>query len=974
MSSFLIQGLLFAVAFSWAGSYTAFMLDDFGGAETDSLQVDTGLSTGLRVGVETSLFLKVLDTALNDATTESGSYENYGANPLVVATEDGSFRALYLHYYNVSGGPDPSANHHYLWSVDLLNKTLSNQITAGTNNFHYKDVYADIYASGDKPNPVPVFAHFEANSSRWLALWSNDTVKSGPVVYSTWNDPYPTGATYFHFLKWPSGAYLRGTVLDFNYLRVAFAALDDRMEDVVCIHGPSRTQTTYGNTAKIFVRWERPTDTSIYAIDSQAVSSGTSSAHVGLYHVAVAVDSDKRVLAGWTNYSAQTLYLQAYDSSYSSGTITRLGSLTSFPSTLDTGLTTMDTLYRNFAIQNLQEDLFLVAYARSNQICYRMVDISGGAPSVSSETVVSLAGERCRFPDIAVNQNWVAFSFFRDTTDGKIPEAVVFRRSGTTLTDSMVVSYGRVTFNTLADGYATPMSTTSNSRYQHVRHLSQPGRVAVALDSAGALLLGFNQERNARLAGYRNCDVYFDTATWFSQALDLRGDSVDYTMESGDSVRFLSTSLSGTSTTYAQLLLSRNDTLVATPGSTAYEASATWRYRIQMARVDSFTTPEVTSAQIVWNLQPRKPQITGVRVGTSQSSLQSFSETTRYDVVNRRDSVWVFFSAWDLDNPADLTLHVRTSYVSPRNGVAQSFSFSQDVSGLTRTGDGSFSGTLLISPQDLLADSLVLSFSAQDSLWEGDARPLLLRYLNKLPSDALRILWKDGQGGSLDSAVTTGAVVRVQMDDSALVKVSASDSNDASLTVSWTISGLSGSNQSGSTTLSLTDTARIWIPWDLYDRNPANLPEGDSLELTPDTLTLSIQDPDTTLSQMLRFLPNHKPRLDSVSAVGFYQDGEYRDTLVGRWRHGDDPSYLTVPPGVPVRLIRHVREVDRVNGDSFSGVWQVLLQDTTDKTLWQIDTSATGDTLLYSFPSNPETQLAMLRLVETDLSGTMTED
>lgn len=980
--------LLLAVVglqFAQAGNFSNTPATDFGNTVSDSSQIAPDLSDSLSLGIDFLLFHQMLDTALNQAKPDGAAAapkasNSFGSAPLVGVGPNGLFRAVFLQYYRATAGVLPYNNNHYVFDIDPMVSTMQMVDTIGRNNHKAGTLYQNFYA-GASINSTPITPEYYSVGNRWAALWSNNYNRQGPLARAHWSYPRPTG-TDAHFVCKPSAA-LPAAPVDPSYygcvmgtipaltpggtfsipLRASFAPLDSTMDELVTIIGPFRGYVEGAqNSYTVHVRWESISTPMIYAVDSFTVPT-----KAGLYHVAVAADSLKQSVIAWVDSAGTTLSIQAYHNTFAttSGAALRRGASVQVSTGLSISTTRSDTLDRNFNIRSIAENIFLITYARSNHIYYRQIDISSGASVLGPETQVSNAGDPCKYPDLAASGTHVAFAYARVGASGNRPEIVRYALSGTTLSNPVRVLYSGnpATFFTVGDNVLAANLDMATA-------LSHAGRVAVAVDTLGRVLVGFNQERNARAVAYRDRDVFFTSGTFTSRPITLGVSAV----QAGDSVQFGAYSLQGTQTNLVDFALLRNGSAMQDPPSGPFEASATFRYRLTLSRIDSFSTPSVTRTALSWNMQPRKPTIQGLRVGNISSTYQNFSATTRYDVVNRRDTVHLYLTAFDLDRPSSLQMHVRTVSVSPRNGIPQTFSWSADTVLQNSAADGSFTLHYVIPPLDLVADSLVLQFQTEDSAWASPRQSIVFRYRNLTPTDQMRIVWKSGLGATLDSAANSGKSIRVQMNDSALVKVWMSDANDTQGVVLFEVRDASGRIRMDSSTITLPDTARFRIPLDPLDRDPGRIPGGDSLETSPDTLYITLRDPDTLLTRKLIFIPNHAPRLDSLSVAGYFRNSQYTDSLISRWRRTSNGNYLGVIPGVPVVLKTHGQDVDVIHKDAFVRQWQVLLQDTLDKRIWNVALTSTADSLSYQFPLNPSKQRAKVVVRLTDLTGARTFD
>lgn len=968
-----LLAILITSVISMAGSRNVSIATDFSGVLGDSSHVNDDWSAGLGIGVEATLFLQKMDTTLNsfnyEATTLAPAASNtFGSQPLVDVTDAGDFRSLHLRYYtDLSNNAKPWNNFHYVSSIDLESGTLQVVDTAGRSNFKYSTpMYTAFYESNPlQPNVAPVYTDFYTRSSDWVAQWSNDTVRMGPMARYHSSYPKPTGLDA-HFLMGPQGAlpalpktgassydYLRGTLnIPRHYLRTTFANVGQTTDTVVTIHGPHRGFSAGVNSVTTTLRWESLRNPMILAIDSHSVPTIN-----GNYQLGVASDANSRVLAAWSDVTGQHLSLQAYDNDFADGSVTRLGGTLALPATLDIGTSRTDSLNQNFHIRALAPNTFILTYAAGGVIYAQRIDISAGASLVGPAVQVSLSGGTCSFPDLSLNSKYAAFSYYRDLGAGKVPEVVRYKVSGGVFSDSLVKSYsgGALTFNTVLN--QVPARDQDNAIAIH-----NSGRVSVAVDTAGRTAIAFNQERNARLVAYTNRKVYYSSADWLSQVFDLRGSGVTYPFMLGDSARFTSATLLGTHTSQAALQLERNGVALPALGNSPFDATGSFRYRVAITRLDSFTTPLITSASLAWNIQPRMPAVTSFEIG---SAIVPFQQGERFDVLNRRDTVKIHLLLYDLDNPATLALRVRTLQVDPATGKAASFVLTAD-STVVGNGDGSYTKTFIIPPLDIEVDTLELGISSSDGQWSSDTLSVFLRYRNPLPTASMEVQWKSGNGTLLDSALSDGRSIRVQVNDSALIRVMPIDQNDDSVTVVWEFKDAGGLLRKDSVKVANLDTAQFYSPRDLLDHQTLPLVGVDSLQLDPDTLYLYCRDGDGSTTYKLILIPNHKPQLDTVSS--------YLDTLLGRWKVGDASRSLFVAPGTPIQMQIAPREVDEANGDVASIQWEVLLQNPANKSVWFVDTTTTFDTLTYNFPENPQIQLARLRIVLTDRTGAVSQD
>lgn len=963
--------LLAASVITIAGSRNVSIATDFSGALGDSSHVNDDWSAGLGIGVEATLFLQKMDTTLNSynfepTTLVPAASNTFGSQPIVDVNDAGDFHSLHLRYYtDLSNNAKPWNNFHYVSAIDLENGSMQVIDTAGRSNFKYSTpMYTAFYDAS--LNTAPVFTDFYYRNSDWVAQWSNDAIKLGPMARYHSSYLKPTGLDA-HFLMGPQGAvpalpktgsstddYLRGILNGTdNYLRATFSAVGKTADTVVTLTGPHRGfKNSSANSLKATLRWESVRIPMILAIDSHSLP-----ALKGNYQLGVASDANSRVLAAWSDATGQSLTLQAYDNDFADGSVTRLGGTLSIPVTLNIGTSRTDSLNQNFHIRALAPNTFVLTYAANGIIYAQQIDISAGASLVGPAVQISLPGGTCSFPDLSLNSKYAAFSYYRDLGAGKVPEVVRYKVSGGAFSDSLVKTYsgGALTFNTILN--QVPTIDQDNAMAVHTS-----GRVSVAVDTAGRTAIAFNQERNARLVAFTNRKVYYSSADWLSQTFELRGSGVTYPFLLGDSARFTSVSLLGTLTNNATLQLERNGVALPAQGVGPFDATGAFRYRVAINRPDSFTTPLITSASLAWNIKPRLPEVTHFEIG---STTVPFQQGERFDVLNRRDTVKIHLLLYDLDNPANLALRVRTLQVDPATGKAASFNLTAD-STIVGNGDGTYTKILIIPPLDIEVDTLELGVSSFDGQWSSDTLSVFLRYRNPLPTANMEVQWKSGNGTLLDSVVSDGHSIRIQVNDSALVRVMPLDLNDDSVTVVWEFRDVSGLLRKDSVKVANLDTALLFSPRDLLDHQNAPLVGTDSLQLDTDTLYLYCRDGDGTATYRLLLIPNHDPQLDTVAS--------YLDTLLGRWIVGDASRSLFVAPGTPMLMQISPREVDEINGDVARVQWEVLLQDPANKSVWFVDTTTTLDTLTYSFPENPQIQLARLRVVLTDRTGVVSQD
>jgi|GEM_PF-5613980 len=980
--------LLLLCSASWAGTHFADVLTDWAGSPGDTATVDTNQwkLDSLAIAVDSVVFMQALDTALN--TIQGGI--NFGATPLVGVGTGGMFRVLFLQYPQTAI-TDPANNYLYVASADLFNQTLGITDVAGINIFSGSSFYAQHYYGFSPPDvraSVPSFMDFYSDDSRWAGQWSNDLTSYGPSSRANSSFIVPTGQDFanLNVLMAPGSCalpcapvsvgsiksyeYLRGAHygVDPIYLRMSFAPLNNTFNQFVTIHSPHGPyDNTTNNIQKIKMRWEQLSPSLILALDSFDVP-----ALKGLYHVNVAADTaTQHAVMGYTDATGATLKLQAYDKP-SGGAVARFSGQYTVVNSLDSKASFTDTMSRNFNLRSLGSDYFLLVYGSGNRIHATTLHINSGSGVVfDSDTIVSPIGINCQFPDLSVNANYVGIAYMRTDAGAIRPEILRFKRNGNALLNDIANPAFVQAYQGPALTFATIASGIPGGSVPHVKALHMPGRASVAIDTNGNAALAFNQERNARLVGYRDRKIYSPTADWTSKPFALSA----FPLLVGDSVHFTSATTTPANPTKVQVQLLRSGVVLAPAGSAnAYDATGAFHYTLTLSRIDSFKTPAVASTNINWNIQPRKPSINFIRVGAATNPMQIFDSNTTYDVINRKDTVRLFCSAWDLDNPASLIYHVRTTSVSPRNGVAQVYVYSKDSTLVNSANNSSYTFEVVIPPLTLEADLLALSVYTDDGSWGSPRVPVNLRYHDLYPTEGMRILWKNGVGILKDSAVVDGNAVRVQMNDSALVKVGVLDGNDATLQLSWVIHNSRGTIKTGLATVPSGDTAQIRIPWDHLDRDPRVILGPDAIKLVIDTLTVTITDPDTSYMRQLAFIPNHLPQLDSISITGIERQGVFNDTLLGRWRASQAQIPLLVIPATPLRLEHHSREVDQVNGDQFQYQWDILLQDPVQKSQWNTALRTVGDTLIYAFPDNAVKQLARIRATVTDLSGATHSD
>lgn len=963
ISVFLLLGVLQPL---WGGRLRSDFLADLPLSASDTQHISILGSEILRLGVDTVLFAKQLDTALSFGREWNGGVNtnNRGALPKVQAVGESRFVALYLSYSGINEGT-PNLNRFYLVNVNLDQGTMSLRDTLG---FDLHTVNPSIFFGGStSARPVPAHVELISTQNRHVAHWSTDRTQGMAPLFrghSRFSEPggplFNSVATRPRYLFWPSAPTpATPSTADFVISRngiplaQAFAALDSDLNETFVVHGPRM-----GGEHRVYFRWERVQSPLIHKLDSvDILHTGTASVGVNAvaYHLAAASDGQGSVLAAWTDsIGGARLWMRAYNA------------LRNPVGTDIIAVEAMDRraegegMYRTYALRHMQDSTYLLAYSLSGVVLLRQIVVTASGPLVGAPLTVSLPGQLAVFPDLSVGVSHVAISFWRgNTAINRMPEIVRFARTGTVLGDTLVRNYGT--------NIAFTLTSTDAGFRLHGRNI-----VSISVDSVGNVLTGYNQARQAKITAYANRNRYWTNGFFLSNALELRANGVTANLENADSVRFLDFRMFGRTANVGLGL--QSSTLgtfvdaqsVVVDGALGLRpvrlANQAFRYTLNLQATDGlFVTPQVDSVVLQWNLQPRPPQLMQVQVGTRP--WRAFHADTIFVAVNRRDSVRINITAQDLDNPDSLFALVFLAGSPWLRAPGDTLG-----SSLVSIGAGEYAGTVVLPPRDTIG-LLPFDFYVRDASWRSGAQRLWVRYYNLSPRDSLHLQWQAGDGSILDSNLRHGAAVRVQVNDTARASFWWNDSNDSQLNFHWTLRGALGVRAGDSGQVVVPGIQNLVLPPDSRDRWPERIPGRDSLRLFPDTLRLQLRDRDTTLIRLFYLWPNHKPRLDSISSAGVVVAGDTIWQLRDRARRPFESPWITVAPGV-INIVRpHFTEVN--TGDSVRTFWHLLWLDTINGVCC-VD-SALGIEPLVNFTFPPE-RPSLLRLRLVDRTGAATED
>ncbi len=259
--------------------------------------------------------------------------------------------------------------------------------------------------------------------------------------------------------------------------------------------------------------------------------------------------------------------------------------------------------------------------------------------------------------------------------------------------------------------------------------------------------------------------------------------------------------------------------------------------RSESGTIDSITTPLLSSVTIPYNVQPLITGIDSVIIGGGIQSFPGLGDTI--SILARRDSVRIFVSGYDLDQPSTLTF--RFSLPASPQAI---------VSGGSRYYHASSKIPPLQKSDTIYACSLRVS---DNEGWESRKETLFLRTRNSPPEISVSLVHRKNGSEADTFHVTKDTVVTVQEEDVVAFIYKASDGNDPSLVKAYI-------KKRTATALITLDSA-VSSSGSVLVLQPAAMEPEDTLRFE-----VSGMDPDTVTVIRIGLIVNHKPVIRGIVA------------------------------------------------------------------------------------------------------------
>jgi hypothetical protein len=317
--------------------------------------------------------------------------------------------------------------------------------------------------------------------------------------------------------------------------------------EIVTILGPVCYKTMRyacnSETPKIgpfYVRWETlATGTQNYFGIAHIDSIEPTVPAQNYYNLSIADDANGNVLACWTeNIGGSEIWCQAFDASRNKiGTPLQVEALAGTRDRISEGI------HRTYAIGAMDVGHFMITYSQNNRIYLRSIQLGAGSISRGSARLVSPAGNFCAFPNLAINSNHIAVAYFRHAPDASNRRIEIIRMERQGLSLPVADTTIRI----------LPRNITFTTQLTERRFQQSYNSPAIAVDTLGNILVGYNYEMDARITSFVNVPVYFNNGAYTSNALELRHPLATSPLTSGDSVQFTALQLMGERTNAAQV-------------------------------------------------------------------------------------------------------------------------------------------------------------------------------------------------------------------------------------------------------------------------------------------------------------------------------------------------------------------------------------------------------------------------------------
>jgi hypothetical protein len=607
---------------------------------------------------------------------------------------------------------------------------------------------------------------------------------------------------------------------------------------------------------------------------------------------AIAADSQANSLMLFTQ--GGSLYYTGYDSTRATVT----GSAQLLQSAIDVGDGVTTHYYRPYAVVALYTGRFMVVYGKGARLVYRLITLPVNGIvtlSVGGETFLSPVGVTSYFPSVASSSRSTVVAWFtRTAADNHRLVAAVFNRS-----PSGIDIASRKDFEIADDAVGF---TEVGSSWYPWHYFKAPG---LAVDSAGNIVVGYDDGFHAKVALVGNSAVRHDSGAFVSKVLRIAHPILGRQFISGvDSAEFDPPFISDTTDVKVELALA-TDTLFSgvtrnfSPVTASFRtASPFFKYRVKLFSTDSnhFNTPRLRELSWTYRTQPRPPSLDSIKIGAA--SWNAYDSTAPPALYRRRDSLQLRFSAFDLDDPDSLTLEIFQAGVSVLS-----------LASGEKPSPGRFNFSITLPPYDTSASELNYSLRITDpGGWVSKSSTFRVRLLNEIPTLAFQVLRHSGgavgrifdpNGGSWDTLPgLSGNSDWVHGGDTVRFLLTSSDGNDPSL--NWR--ARRGGTLTDSGSLASGGTVEINSPIPASESDQANAPQSWILE---------ISDPDTTLTANWTFNINRLPIFDSLELAGYLPlDSVWIDEVQDRLVDFASDSGLLIPLNRPSIIRAYASDPD----------------------------------------------------------------
>lgn len=913
---------------------------DFSGSPGDTSGLDPAFGDTLKIAPKRFDYVSLDPVFLSDSAGNNGQA---GGTPIVSAIATRAFKTAYISWplghamRPVNDNIHPKANIVTRTAVigegEVRVEAIGTRI-AGLENIN--DPFLPKVQQDARP---PTYFNFTAEGSRYAAYWGSldqgSYIRRATHVDAAGGGSPDTWGKYLYVTPPTVPVKVEG----FGELSAAAIPGSGGRRTVVVWE----SRLTIGDNRTAIRREDLDAGTFTQVEFSRAATYGED--------YAVAADSAGNVVVLWREN--QDLWMTAYDAS---------DAVAQPPTLVEASVSVKDAAtvhwYRPYALGNIVNGRFLIAYTQAGTLHYRALAIPFGAQafSLGAETALTGAGETANYPSIASSHNRILVAWFKRAAGGDSLVSALFDRQG-------------IGFD--------PASRRDRPLTKEIISFSQTGAgwsiyhyfkaPSVAIDSVGNIAAAYDNQFWAKLSITSNFAIFHDSGSFTSKSISALLLPSPLPMLPSDSLQYLGyrlvtrTSAGLPADVDLELAVSADGTF-ADPGS-AFQAfpagqkrgPGSFKYRVDLKSNPPahYTQTKVDSLVLSYNLKPRRPSIDSIRIGGG--AMTPFDPAAAYSVLPRKDSVRMVLGGVDLDD----------------GGGVKFFLFlgdsAIDSAAAGRSAPGRYRGALAFKPPGTLPSPLDLSVRMRDSSgWVSLAAAFAPEFRNRAPAETVSIVRNRGRdssgvyrpsGGGSDTLLPAASqTVVLQAGDTATVRIRLGDPNDD--TVGYRLV------RNGDTIAA----GRAAVADLLSFRLPA-----DTAPPLVDTVTAFVSDPDTSIAFRFLLRPNRAPTLDSL----FHASYKGRDSarLIGPFdvvRDFAADSGIQVPSALPAVMRAGWSDPDLAAGDGVRLDWTVHSRGACaqgDLACYPRAVQPAGDSLAHAF-ALPEEYLTVRA---TDATGAFTE-